>query len=111
MSSLGRQVQTLKAALETEDALTKQLVSQRDLNWKTYQTLAEKEAEIKYSERTTSYASLASLAVAPSEPMPRGTVRNSSLAALLGGALGVIWVLAAMWWNAPENLVAGHSSP
>jgi hypothetical protein len=83
IDSVTNQVQSLEAALEKEKARTAELTSRRDLAWQTFQALSAKEAEIQSAASATNYTSLASRAVIPSRPTPRGTVRNTLIAAWL----------------------------
>jgi uncharacterized protein involved in exopolysaccharide biosynthesis len=102
IEATAAQIQELKTQLENEQARQRELTSARDLAWEAYQALVQKVTEIKNSSQTSSQVALASLAVPPQKPASRGTVRNTLVAGVLGGFLGVFWVFGSMWWKSVE---------
>lgn len=108
VTSLAQRIQSLMAALEAEVSMKRELTSQRDLAWQTYQALLAKESEIQNNSKTTNYTAMANQAVPPESPASRGTVLNTVVAAALGGVLAVFWVLLSFWW---KSFVSGSSRP
>ncbi|MGD2158476.1 MAG: Wzz/FepE/Etk N-terminal domain-containing protein [Anaerolineales bacterium] len=96
------QLQELEAQLESETAFMQELTSDRDLAWEAYQALLEKETEIKTASQANVEVALASQAIPPQEPTPRGTIRNTMIAGILGGMLAVFWILANVWWRSSD---------
>ena len=90
-------LRNLQSQLEEETALLNELTSSRDLSWRAYQALAQKETEVRNNLQTSSSVNLASPAVPPIEPTSRGVLRNTAIAGALGFFLSVIFVLAAEW--------------
>ena len=74
---------------EEETALMNELTSTRDLSWRAYQALAQKETEVRNNLQTSSSVNLASPAVPPIEPTSRGVLRNTAIAGALGFFLSV----------------------
>lgn len=96
---IAARLQDLATQQENELARQRELSSQRDLAWQAYQAISQKEVEIKNAAQTTNRVTLASLAILPERPAPRGTVRNTLVAGVLGLVLGLAWVIGAHWWR------------
>jgi capsular polysaccharide biosynthesis protein len=90
-------LRNLQSQLEEETAQLNELTSNRDLTWRAYQALAQKETEVRNSLQTSSTVNLASPAVPPIEPTSRGVVRNTAIAGALGFFISFVWVIAAEW--------------
>jgi uncharacterized protein involved in exopolysaccharide biosynthesis len=99
VDAIGVQIQQLETQLESEQARQRELTSARDLTWEAYQALVQKQTEIENTPQTNSQVTLASQAIPPQKPTPRGALRNTLVAGVLGGFLGVFWVLGSMWWK------------
>jgi uncharacterized protein involved in exopolysaccharide biosynthesis len=99
IEATAAQIQDLQNQLESAQARERELTSNRDLAWEAYQALTQKATEIKNSSQTSNQVTLASLAVPPQNPASRGTIRNTLVAGVLGGLLGVFWVFGSMWWK------------
>jgi capsular polysaccharide biosynthesis protein len=98
-------MQTLQVELESQKARKLELTTQRDLALNVYKTLTEKETEVRQQVQTARYANLASPATTPTEPLPRGTVRNTLIGGVLGVLLAVFWILVMQWWrNTPAAI-------
>jgi len=67
--------------------------------WQAYQVIASKEAELRNAPQEASLVTIASLAVQPQEPVSRGMVQNTLIAAILGAFIGVAIVLGMTWWR------------
>jgi uncharacterized protein involved in exopolysaccharide biosynthesis len=99
IEATAAQIQELQTQLENEQARQRELTSNRDLAWEAYQALVQKMTEIKNSSQTSNQVTLASLALPPQKPAPRGTIRNTFVAGVLGGLLGIFWLFTSMWWK------------
>jgi uncharacterized protein involved in exopolysaccharide biosynthesis len=92
-------IRNLTQQLESEQARQRELTNDRDLAWKAYQTLLQKETEIKSAPQTSNEVIMAGLAIPPERPVSRGTLRNTLVGGVLGVLLGVIWILGVEWWR------------
>jgi uncharacterized protein involved in exopolysaccharide biosynthesis len=99
IEATAAQIQELQTQLENEHARERELTNDRDLARDAYQALLQKAAEIENSSQTSSQVTLASAAVPPQKPASRGTLRNTLVAGLLGGLVGVFWVFGSIWWK------------
>ncbi len=104
MTETALNLQTLESQLESEQSQLKELTSERDLAWKTYQALVEKETEIQTTAQTNIAVALASPAISPTEPISRQTMVKTAIAGLLGAALAVFWIIAANWWKTSQPI-------
>ena len=87
----------LQSQWEEQTALLNELTSTRDLTWRAYSALAQKETEVRNNLQTSSSVTLASPAVPPIEPTSRGVLRNTAIAGALGFFLSVVFVIGAEW--------------
>jgi uncharacterized protein involved in exopolysaccharide biosynthesis len=110
MDATAAQIQQLQTQLEKEQARQRELTSARDLAWEAYQALVQKVTEIENSSQTSSQVTLASPAVPPQKPASRGTIRNTLVAAVLGGLLAVFWVFGSIWWKSIEQPTGAETS-
>lgn len=111
LQDLVARVQALRAGLERENARLLELTSERDLAWEAYQALERKRVEIENESRASVVVSVASPAVPPQEPASRGTAVNTLIAGVLGGLVGVVWVLFTQWWRAGAYPNATNAPP
>ena len=110
--SLASEIQILTAQLENLTARERELTSERDLAWDTYQTLLQKETEIETTAQTNPALTFASPAIPPEEPMPKQTLMKTAIAGIVGGMIGVVWVFVRLWWQSnelPDNVEANRS--
>jgi capsular polysaccharide biosynthesis protein len=105
ISQTAAQVQSLQTQLERAKASERELTSQRDLTWKAYQALAQKQTEIKTTVPTSDQVTLAVQGIPPQKPTSRGTIRNVLIAGMLGLMVGLAWVLGAQWWRSSKQPV------
>jgi uncharacterized protein involved in exopolysaccharide biosynthesis len=103
IEATAAQIQELQTQLENEQAGQRELASARDLTWEAYQALVQKVTEIKNSSQTSNQVTLASLAVPPQKPASGETIRNTLVAGVLGGLLGVFWVFGSIWWRSLDQ--------
>jgi capsular polysaccharide biosynthesis protein len=111
ISQTAAQVQNLQTQLERVQARERELTSQRDLTWKAYQALAQKQTEIKTTVPTSAQVTLAVQAIPPQKPTSRGTIRNVLIAGVLGLMVGVVWVLGAQWWRSSKQPIRPEEQP
>jgi capsular polysaccharide biosynthesis protein len=90
-------LRNLQSQLEEETALLNELTSTRDLTWRAYSALAQKETEVRNNLQTSSSVTLASSAVPPIKPTSRGVLRNTAIAGGIGFFLSLIYVIGAEW--------------
>jgi polysaccharide biosynthesis transport protein len=102
-NEVAANLRDLKTQLEKENARQFQLTNERDIAWKAYQALLQKETEIESAPQVSNAVTLASAAVQPDKPTSRGTVRNVLVACVLGLIIGVFIVLAIKWWQSAET--------
>jgi len=93
-------LQRLKADLETEQSLERELIQQRDLAWESYKNLQIKAAELSVSLGIKK----AALVFAAPAVAPRGdtssTAKNVLIAAVVGFMFGVSAAFATeFWWR------------
>jgi capsular polysaccharide biosynthesis protein len=93
------QVQLLTAQLEQVDARENELLSHRDLTWKAYQALAEKETELRNASQASNQVSLATLAVPPQEASSGGLILNTAIAVVISLIVGTVIVMGSYWWR------------
>jgi len=96
-------INLLKTELEQERRREMDIVFARDLAWQTYQALTKKKIEINTSAETNNLVSLASRAIPPERPAPRGMISNVLLAGIAGGILGVFFVVLQYWWTSTSS--------
>jgi uncharacterized protein involved in exopolysaccharide biosynthesis len=101
-TSLASEIQALEAQLENLTARERELTSERDLAWETYETLLQKETEIKTTSQTNAEVTFASPAIPPEEPESRQTLMKTAIAGILGGIIGILWVIIRMWWQSNQ---------
>ena len=111
ISQTAAQVQNLQTQLERVQARERELTSQRDLTWKAYQALAQKQTEIKTTVPTSAQVTLAVQAIPPQKPTSRGTIRNVLIAGVLGLIVGVMWVFGAQWWQSSKQPIQPEGQP
>ncbi len=99
IEEIEKQIQQLQKQLEAEKARQRLLTSDRDLAWQTFQTMTQKETELRNAVQTSNQVSFASQAVSPQQPSPRGTILRTIIAAFLGLIIGITWVLGSQWWK------------
>jgi uncharacterized protein involved in exopolysaccharide biosynthesis len=110
IEATSAQIQELQTQLESEHARERELTSDRDLAWEAYQALVQKETEIENAAQTSNQVTLASQAVPPQKPASRGTIRNTLVAGVLGGLLGVFLVFGSMWWKSIKQPMESETS-
>ncbi len=98
-TTLASDIQMLKAQLENLTARERELISDRDLAWDTYQVLLQKETEIKTTAQTNAEVTFASPAIPPEEPEARQTLMKTAIAGILGVMIGILWVVIRTWWG------------
>jgi uncharacterized protein involved in exopolysaccharide biosynthesis len=102
--TLTTEIQTLKAQLESLTARERELTSERDFAWDTYQVLLQKETEIKTTAQTSAVVTFASPAIPPSEPESNQTLMKTALAGIMGAMIGALWFIARLWWQSSQLL-------
>jgi capsular polysaccharide biosynthesis protein len=95
----ANQVQVLTAQLESEKARSRELNSDRDLAWRAYHTLVEKETELRNASQTSNQVSLATQAVPPQRPSSRGLIVNTIIAIVVSLVIGSLIVVGSYWWR------------
>ena len=95
----GDEIQALEQQLEAAKSTELELTSNRNLAWEAYQALSQKEAEIKNATLTNNPVTLASLAVVPKTPDPRGTIQKTAIAGVVGVIIATIFVVGLYWWR------------
>jgi uncharacterized protein involved in exopolysaccharide biosynthesis len=87
---LRAEVQDLQAELEAQEALRRELNSERDLAWESYQKLARREAELRVDrEVPDSEVRFAAPAAVPQSPASPQKMMNTAIAGVAGGMIGV----------------------
>lgn len=107
IASTAAQIQVLEQQIEAAKSTELELTSDRDLAWEAYQALAQKETEIKNATLTNNQVTLASQAIIPKKPDPRGAFLNTIIAGIVGIIIGIIFVVGLYWWrnvNPPDPL-------
>jgi uncharacterized protein involved in exopolysaccharide biosynthesis len=99
ITAVAAQIQELEQKIEAATATELELTSDRDLAWQAFQALAQKETEIKNAILANNQVTLASQAIVPGKPDPRGTVQKTFIAGLVGLLLGVVIVIGRYWWR------------
>ena len=99
IENTANQVRDLSARLEQEKALELQLTSKRDITWGTFQILTKKVTEIKSATQTNNQVTIASPAVTPQKSANFNMRRNTMIAGVLGGVVGIIGVILFQWWQ------------
>ncbi len=95
----GDEIQALEQQIEEARSTELELSSSRDLAWEAYQALSQKEAEIKNATLTNNQVTLASQAIVPKTPDPRGTVQKTAIAGVVGVIIATIFVVGLYWWR------------
>jgi uncharacterized protein involved in exopolysaccharide biosynthesis len=103
LAALPPQMEALQGKLQALDNQRRRLDLEYGLANETLTTLTRKLDEARISiQDSTGYASIAAYPTVPSRPMPRGTLRNTALASLVGGFLAIAAVLVWDWWKSEE---------
>lgn len=90
LDSLRTEIQTLQAELESQEAQRRELNSERDLAWESYQKLARREAELRVDrEVPDSEVRFAAPAAVPQSPASPQKLMNTAIAGVAGGMIGV----------------------
>ena len=97
---LEKRIDELGAKLAQETDSHDELMRARDLAWETYQTLANKEAELSVAaEIPGSVINIASQALIP-ETDTVSTIKNVALASAMGFIIGTLTAFAIeFWWD------------
>jgi succinoglycan biosynthesis transport protein ExoP len=97
-------IEQLQGQIQALDSERQRLDLEYQLARETLTTLRRKldEAQIAL-EDSKGYASIVAYPAVPQNPAPRGTLRNTALATLLGGFLAVFGVLVWDWWRSEEE--------
>ncbi|MFN3309225.1 MAG: Wzz/FepE/Etk N-terminal domain-containing protein [Anaerolineales bacterium] len=104
LETLPPQMEALQGRIQALDNESKRLEMEYQLANETLMTLNRKLDEVRIAvQDNTGYASLAVPPSVPRRPLPRGTLRNTALAAALGAFLAVFGVLVWDWWRSEEE--------
>ncbi len=108
--TLEQEIAALNSELEGQGAKRRELLRARDRAWDTYQVLVGRQVEQEIvSESPAAEVRLADAAIVPTEPVSRGLLRNTALAALAALTLSVGAIIAWDWWQrGDEDLAAAH---
>lgn len=99
IAELASEANTLESQIEAANAQLLTLQSDRDRAWETYQVLLSRQVEEQISSETLSTdVRIADTAVVPSEPTPRGLVRNTLIAMIIGSLLASSFIMVRAWW-------------
>ncbi len=91
VARLQGEIQSLQAELEAQQARRRELISERDLAWESYQTLARREAELRVDrEVPDSEVRFTAPATVPLSPTGPRRAMNTAIAAAVGGMLAVV---------------------
>jgi capsular polysaccharide biosynthesis protein len=99
IEAISAQIQQYQAQLESEQSQQRELTSDRDLAWTTYQTLQKKVTELQSTPQSSNTVALAGSAISPQIPNPRGTLKNVIVGGVAGVMLGAFWFLGREWWR------------
>jgi len=97
IKTLNRDLNQMKSALETELAVQKELIANRDRAWEDYLTLSRKEAELTISAQTEqTEVVVAAEAMAPEKPVAPVLLLNVGIGLAFGllASLAVVFVRA-----------------
>ena len=108
---IAANIRELNTQLEKEKARELELTNNRDLALKAYQTLLQKETEIKSAPQVSNAVTVASQAIPPEMSISRGTVRNVFIAGVLGVVLGAFVIIVLLWWKSSGISQSQASSP
>lgn len=95
--NVAARLSELETQLENERARELNLISQRDLAWKAYQALVEKETDLKSVSQTSNYVSLASVAIPPEKPTSRGTLIFTGAGIMIGLIVSIFMIFVLHW--------------
>lgn len=107
IEALPSQMEELQGKIQALDSERQRLDLEYELAIETLRILTRKldEASIAVQD-STGYASIAAYPTLPRKAAPRGTLRNTALATLLGGFVSVFGVLVWDWWRSEEEQAA-----
>ncbi|MFW5940866.1 MAG: GumC family protein [Chloroflexota bacterium] len=109
ITSFEEEIAALQSEVEAQTALRQDLTQARDRNLDTYQVLLGRQVEEEIvSESPAAEVRLADPAVVPSEPVGRGIIRNSLLAATVAFMFAVGVILLVDWWAWDQPAVGEH---
>lgn len=101
------QMEELQGKIQALDSKRQRLDLEFKLANETLTTLTRKLDEARIAiQDSAGYASIAAYPTFPRRALPRGTLRNTALATLLGGFLAVFGVLVWDWWRSEEEQAA-----
>jgi uncharacterized protein involved in exopolysaccharide biosynthesis len=108
LTAVSTLIQTLQAELEGEQATLRELTSDRDLTWTTYQALLRRQTELATSAQVNNSITFASQAIPSAQPVARGTVSKTATAAGAAFALCLMIIWGRQWW---QSLDISTASP
>jgi uncharacterized protein involved in exopolysaccharide biosynthesis len=107
LSNLNEEVFDLQYQIASQKSLREILQRNKEFAFDTFTVISRKYQEVLFStqDESTDVARVGSEATIML-PAPRGTLRNTALATLLGGFLSVFGVLVWDWWRSEEEVPA-----
>lgn len=104
------QLRTQKTELEVQQARQNDLTNQRDLKFTAYQTLMQKQTEIKSGPQGGNEVNIANLSVLPRTPAPRGMLKFSAIGAFLGLVLGLGIAIGMELLKSTKKMLSEYSA-
>jgi uncharacterized protein involved in exopolysaccharide biosynthesis len=104
IAELDVEILALQKELEAQNAQKQELDQARDLAWGTFQTLAQKQAEVEIASQVTgTEVRLAASAMPPGKRVSSRKMLNTAVAGMMGLMVGVFVVFALEWWRGAEK--------
>jgi len=99
LEELAAKTRVLETELESQKARSNELIAERDLALKAYQTLSQKVTEIETAPQTSYEVTLAEPGVPSLIANSRNTLRNTMVGGVLGLVVGILVLIALEWWK------------
>lgn len=111
LAEVEPQILALQAEIQQAETELSRLTRARDLASETYTTLAYKVEESRIAAADEDgEVRIASRAAVPTQPAGAGKLRNTLIAGVVGGMLGVGAVFVWHWWNEEEMEATGKEA-
>ena len=104
LTEIVNRMQELQTRLEQQVAHKNELTSKRDSAWNAYNSLSEKETEVKNTYPTSNQVNISNRAITPQVPESRDTLITSITAGFIGVVISGLWYVLAPWIRSIRDL-------
>mgnify|MGYP005855404105 CR=1 FL=1 len=99
VARITSRLRDLRAELEQQTAMQRDLTTKRDVAWEAYKVLTQKQTEILSAARAADSIAFVSQAVIPLHPENRGALKTVAMFGMIGFLLSVLGIIIIKWWK------------